>query len=210
MKCRRERSLLAKRRAMIFLAIVISCIAWIWAFILLSNSHSHPAYFVAGHVMVGLACILVPVLIALVATIARQVRNDSFGKRNVTNGRNWFYSWDRSLLYGAYSSSLPTREVQTALPDTSWLRLGLVCYSISSKVILLAKIWRREFKLANRIPMIPVLTALTCLFLAAFVFELATVNADYFIPARVLVGLGAICFTLFSIVSILESGTSSK
>ncbi|MBS5382578.1 MAG: DUF2776 family protein, partial [Escherichia coli] len=26
---------------------------------------------------------------------------------------------------------------------------------MSSKVILLAKIWRREFKLANRIPMIP-------------------------------------------------------
>ena len=42
------------------------------------------------------------------------------------------------------------------------------------------------------------------------VFELATVNTDYFIPARVLVGLGAICFTLFSIVSILESGTSGK
>ena len=79
-------------------------------------------------------------------------------------------------------------------------RLGLVCYSISSKVILLAKIWRQEFKLANRIPMIPVLTALACLFLAAFVFELATIHADYFIPARVLVGLGAICFTLFSIV----------
>ena len=54
------------------------------------------------------------------------------------------------------------------------------------------------------------MTALTCLFLAAFVFELATVNTDYFIPARVLVGLGAICFTLFSIVSILESGTSGK
>ena len=48
---------IGQRRAMIFLAIVISCIAWIWAFILLSNSHSHPAYFVAGHVMVGLACI---------------------------------------------------------------------------------------------------------------------------------------------------------
>ena len=37
-----------------------------------------------------------------------------------------------------------------------------------------------------------------------------TTHADYFIPARVLVGLGAICFTLFSIVSILESGTSGK
>ena len=81
---------------------------------------------------------------------------------------------------------------------------------LSSKVILLAKIWRHEFKLANRIPLIPVLTALACLFLAAFVFELATVHSDYFIPARVLSGLGAICFTLFSIVSILESGTSGK
>ena len=34
--------------------------------------------------------------------------------------------------------------------------------------------------------MIPVFTALACLFLAAFVFELATIHADYFIPARVL------------------------
>ena len=77
------------------------------------------------------------------------------------------------------------------------LGLGLVCYSISSKVILLAKIWRQEFKLANRIPMIPVFTALTCLFLAAFVFELATVHADYFIPARVLVGLGLFALRCF-------------
>ena len=91
-----------------------------------------------------------------------------------------------------------------------YARIGVGMLQYSSKVILLAKIWRQEFKLANRIPMIPVLTALTCLFLAAFVFELATIHADYFIPARVLVGLGAICFTLFSIVSILESGTSSK
>ena len=67
-----------------------------------------------------------------------------------------------------------------------------------------------EFALANRIPLIPVLTALACLFLASFVFELGTTHDDYFIPARVLAGLGAICFTLFSIVSILESGTSSK
>ena len=75
--------------------------------------------------------------------------------------------------------------------------LGLVCYSISSKVILLAKIWRHEFKLSNRIPIIPILTALTCLFLAAFAFELGTIHEDYFIPARVLTGLGAtvsLCF----------------
>ena len=86
--------------------------------------------------------------------------------------------------------------------------LGLVCYSISSKVILLAAIWRNTFKLANRIPLIPVFTALLCLFLSAFLFEMASIHEVYFVPARVLAGLGGICFTLFSIVSILESGTS--
>ena len=48
------------------------------------------------------------------------------------------------------------------------------------------------------------------LFLSAFLFEMAAEHSYYAIPARVLAGLGAICFTLFSIVSILESGTSSK
>lgn len=56
------------------IAITISLIAWIWAFVLLAKSDVHPAYFVAGHVMVGLACICTS-LIALVATIARQIRN---------------------------------------------------------------------------------------------------------------------------------------
>ena len=88
--------------------------------------------------------------------------------------------------------------------------LGLVCYSISSKVILLAAIWRNTFKLANRIPLIPVFTALLCLFLSAFLFEMASIHEVYFVPARVLAGLGGICFTLFSIVSILESGTSKR
>ena len=69
--------------------------------------------------------------------------------------------------------------------------------------------WRRTFALANRVPLIPVLTALTCLFLSAFVFQAAVTNGNVFIPARVLVGLGAICFSLYSIVSILESRTSS-
>ena len=39
------------------------------------------------------------------------------------------------------------------------------------KVILLAKIWHADFPLANRIPIIPVLTALACLFLAAFLYK---------------------------------------
>lgn len=88
--------------------------------------------------------------------------------------------------------------------------LALICWSISSKVILLAKIWHADFPLANRIPIIPVLTALACLFLAAFLYEEAAFQAKFFVPARVLSGFGAICFTLYSIVSILESGTSKK
>ena len=199
---------IGQRRALVILAIVISCIAWIWAFVLLSNSHSHPAYFVAGHVMVGLACICTS-LIALVATIARQVRNDYSEKERNKWPKLVLLMGSISFVWGIF---VILADSGSANGTTGYimLGLGLVCYSISSKVILLAKIWRREFKLANRIPMIPVLTALACLFLAAFVFELATVHADYFIPARVLVGLGAICFTLFSIVSILESGTSGK
>ena len=88
--------------------------------------------------------------------------------------------------------------------------LALICWSISSKVILLAKIWHADFPLANRIPIIPVLTALACLFLAAFLYEAALSEPKYFVPARVLTGFGAICFTLYSIVSILESGASKK
>jgi hypothetical protein len=66
----------------------------------------------------------------------------------------------------------------------------------------------RAFGLANRIPLMPIGTALTCLFFAAFLFEAAGTTAAFFVPAHVLVGLGAVCFTLFSIVSILEAGTS--
>ena len=65
-----------------------------------------------------------------------------------------------------------------------------------------------HFQAGNRIPLIPVFTALACLFLSAFLFEMASLHNAYFVPARVLAGLGGICFTLFSIVSILESGTS--
>jgi hypothetical protein len=88
--------------------------------------------------------------------------------------------------------------------------LGLVCFSILSKVGLLALVWRQTFALANRVPLIPVLTALACLFLSVFTFQAAVLDTNVFIAARVLAGLGAICFSLYSIVSILESGTSSN
>jgi len=158
--------------------------------------------------MVGLACICTS-LIALVATIARQIRNVYSEKERSQWPKLVLLMGSISFIWGLFVIFADSGNTN-GTTGYIMLGLGLVCYSISSKVILLAKIWRHEFKLANRIPLIPVLTALACLFLAAFVFELATVHSDYFILARVLSGLGAICFTLFSIVSILESGTSGK
>ena len=88
--------------------------------------------------------------------------------------------------------------------------LALICWSISSKVILLARIWHADYPLARRIPIIPIITALACLFLSAFLFEEALSKPRFFVPARVLTGFGAICFTLYSIVSILETGAGKK
>ena len=104
-----------------------------------------------------------------------------------------------SILWGLLILKTPTPAESSI--GYIMIGLGLVCYSISSKVILLAAIWRNTFKLANRIPLIPVFTALLCLFLSAFLFEMASIHEAYFVPARVLAGLGGICFTLFSISS---------
>lgn len=197
-----------QERLLEFIVIITSLVSWIWAFVLLSKAHSHPAYFVAGHVMIGIACICTS-LIALVASIARQIRNVYCEKERTLWPNLVLLMGTIVFVWGLLVIFIDADNTNGVI-GYIMIGLGLVCYSISSKVILLAKIWRNEFKLANRIPLIPVFTALACLFLSAFVFELATFHPDYFIPARVLAGLGAICFTLFSIVSILESGASGK
>ena len=84
-------------------------------------------------------------------------------------------------------------------PGFVLIGLGLICFSILSKVGLLALVWRRTLDLADRAPILDIFTALTCLFLAAFVLQAALVDPNVFIPARVLVGLGAICFSLYAV-----------
>ena len=185
----------------------VAAVAWVWC-ILLYVRGTLPAHIVAGSVMFGIACVCTS-LIALVASIARQAR----GSYTMAEKGKWtglvltmgslafvlgliliFAYWDHSINFVGFVL----------------IGLALICWSISSKVILLAKIWHADFPLANRIPIIPVLTALACLFLAAFLYEEAAFQAKFFVPARVLSGFGAICFTLYSIVSILESGASKK
>jgi len=189
-------------------AIPVGLAALAWGFgianLLMTTS---PSRFTVGHVVSGLAMICTS-LIGLVWSILRQVQ-DTYGPRDRVA-----WPWlviamgSAAILWGIVLLVLDT-EPYYRTPGFVMIGLGLVCFSILSKVGLLALVWRRTFSLANRVPLIPVVTALSCLFLAAFVFQAAFTDTNVFIAAHVLVGLGAICFTLYSIVSILESGTSS-
>lgn len=197
-----------QRQELIFETVVsfFALVAWAWAIVLLSTSST--PHFVAGCVMGGIACICTS-LIALVASIVRQERNVySVGEKKAWP-RLVFVMGGIATLWGLIVIFLYYGQPRDFVGFVL-VGLGLVCFSISSKVLLLAKIWKTEYPLASRIPLIPVLTALVCLFLAAFLFEEAVYKEKFFVPARVITGLGAICFTLFSIVSILESGTKKS
>ncbi|WP_031167157.1 DUF2776 family protein [Streptosporangium roseum] len=190
--------------ALVAIPIICAVVGFVLAFVLFARGGS--AGYVAGHVVFGLAAICAS-LTALVASIVRQVRN-TFGE-----AERYRWSWlvitmgTINLVLGLYVLLGSDRPYRIA-PGFILIGLALVCFSILSKALLLALVWRRSFPLANRIPILPIVTALTCLFFSAFLFEAAVTDPQFFIPARVMVGLGAVCFTLFSIVSILEAGTS--
>ena len=187
--------------------VVLALVAWVIAVVNLAQT-STPSRFTVGHVVAGLAMICTS-LIGLVASIVRQI-NNAYTPRERTA-----WPWlviamgALSLTWGIVLLVLHS-EPYYLTPGLVMVGLGLVCFSILSKVGLLALVWRRTFALADRVPLLPVLTALTCLFLAAFTFQAAVSDSAYFVAARVLSGLGAICFSLYSIVSILESGTSTS
>jgi len=163
---------------------------------------------VAAHVLTGLSLICAA-LVALVASIVRQVRNE-FGDAERYRWSWWVVAMGTINIGLGIGVLLASDDPNRLAPGIVLIGLGLVCFSILSKVLLLALVWRQVFALANRIPLIPVGTALACLFTAAFLFEGTERQAGLFVPAHVMVGLGAVCFTLFSIVSILEAGTSKS
>ena len=72
------------QNVLIGLTLLFSLIAWAWAIVLLSRSSEGAYFFVAGTVMGGLACICTS-LIALVASIAKQIRN-TYGE---SDRKNW-------------------------------------------------------------------------------------------------------------------------
>ena len=187
--------------------VVLALVAWGIAVLNFAQATT-PSRFTVAHVVAGLAMICTS-LIGLVVSIVRQIQDTYTPRDRVVWPWLVIAMGTLSLVWGIVLLVLDS-EPYYQTPGLVMIGLGLVCFSILSKVGLLALVWRRTFALANRVPLLPVLTALTCLFLAAFTFQAAVSDTNVFIAARVLSGLGAICFSLYSIVSILESGTSSS
>ena len=187
--------------------VALAVTAWVFAIINLAQTVT-PGRFTVGHVVAGLAMICTS-LIGLVFSIVRQIQNTYQPRERMVWPWLVIVMGALSMIWGIVVLGLNTKQYYLT-PGFVMIGLGLVCFSILSKVGLLALVWRRTFDLANRVPLLPVITALGCLFLASFVFQGAVDNSNLFIGARVLAGLGAICFSLYSIVSILESGTSSS
>ncbi|MGW4379157.1 DUF2776 family protein [Kitasatospora sp. NPDC004531] len=192
-------------RALLVLPVLAAVITWVWAIVLLAGGGGgeRDGRFTAGHVMAGLALICT-CLIGLVASILRQIQNTYSARDRVRWPGLAAACGAAGIAWAVTALAVHTRPAQLAALFVL-IGLGLICWSILSKVLLLALVWRRAAPLANRVPLIPVGTALLCLFLSSFLFESA--DPAVIVAARVLVGLGCICFSLFSIVSILESGT---
>ncbi|MFE9830149.1 DUF2776 family protein [Streptomyces halstedii] len=192
-------------RVLLALPALAALVTWVWAFVLLAGGGGGAAAgrFTAGHVMAGLALVCT-CLIGLVASILRQIQNTYTRRERVLWPSAAACLGAVGIVWGLLVLALHDRSTQLSAGYVV-IGLGLICWSILSKVLLLALVWRRKAPLANRVPLIPVGTALLCLFLASFLFESA--DSAVVVAARVLIGLGGVCFSLFSIVSILESGT---
>ena len=194
-----------KQKTLIIVTIVFAVIAWIWAIVLLArNTDQH---FIAGSIMGGIACTCT-CLIALVSTFTRLAGNAYDENEKVKWPKLALLMAGVAVLWGL--GLLIFRAGQASnFAGYVLLGLGIFCIGILSVVDQLARMWQGKYPSVSRIPAVPVLTALVCLFLAAFLFEGALFSPKYFISARILTGLGAVCFALFPLVSILENGAQN-
>jgi hypothetical protein len=178
-------------------AVPLACalVAYGWAFYSLTGSGM--ANFIGGLVLLGLAGICAS-LVALVATIDRQIRN-AFGEAERFAGTYIVAGFGTlNLVLGIVVLVFSSRPY-AVVPGYVLIGLGLICFSILSKVMGLALVWRRRSTFADQLSLIPIASSVTCLFMGAFLFEAEVTNSNFFVPARVLIGLGAICFTLFAV-----------
>ncbi len=132
---------------LIAVPVLLTLLGFIWSITLLRSADITPHY-VAGHVLLGLTAICA-CLIGLVATIVHQTRNTFSTKEHWL----WCY-WviflgSITVLQGIYVLVSSDASARLA-PGIILICLGMICYSIFSKVWLLALVWRRTCSLANR------------------------------------------------------------
>lgn len=163
--------------------------------------------FIPGHVMAGMSLVCTCILAAAVHSL-RQINNNY--------QRSDFKIWpDLSLIMGLTALIwglcllFINQNPATFLP-TGFLLIGIsfVCFSITSKLFLVSRTWKRSYANTYLVPFIPLLLFLFCIFLSFFLFQASFRDLDIYIPSRVLVGMGAVCFSIFALVSIISQGKS--
>ncbi len=187
---------------LILIPVTAVIVGWGWVIYLLMNSNVNDN-FIPGHVVAGMTMICTCVLVAVVNSI-KQINNTY----NENDKKIWpiiaFIMGLTSLLWGVSLLVIDKNPAIYLSPGLILIGISCVCFSIFSKMLLTSRSWRAKFPQAAVIPFIPLFLFLSCLFLSFFVFQDAVTNPNLFIPARVLVGLGSVCFSLYAVVSILE------
>lgn len=165
------------------------------------------SYRIAGHVLIGLSMICLS-LIWLVDVIAQQI-NNVFRSENKWRYARWvIYNGIACIIWGILIL-LIQRNPKFITPGFVLIGLGLICVSISSKVLLLTWVWHFQSDSAHYVVLLPIGTCLVCLFMSVVLFSVGARDPNYLLAGYIVSGLGAVCFTLYSIVSILESGTEA-
>ena len=125
---------------LIAVPLLLTVFGFIWSVTLLRSANITPHY-VAGHVLLGLTAICA-CLIGLVATIVHQTRN-TFSEKE-----HWLWCYwvillgTLTVIQGIYVLVSSDESARLA-PGIILICLGMICYSIFSKVWLLALVWRR-------------------------------------------------------------------
>ena len=173
-----------------YVVAFLTIVSGIWIFGFAENSN----FIVSGHVVAGVG--LITACVSTAATSSTKFYLIPANSANATNevNKEGFSAMTQNVLIG----------LTLLFSLTAWVWA----------IVLLSRIGEGAYFLVAGTVMGGL--ACICTSLIALVasiakqFEEGLYDNAFFVPARVLVGLGAICFCLFSIVSILESGTSKK
>jgi hypothetical protein len=193
----------------IFLIIIsFIIIAWGLVIYLLINSNN-TNYFIAGHILAGMAMICTSVF-GMVASGLRQINNTY----NEIDKKIWpslaFIMGFMALSWGIILIMINKDPSSYLLPGFILIGISCICFSIFSKLLFNTKVWRANYAYSNLIPFIPLFLYFFCIFLSSFLFQASMTNINLYIPARVLIGIGAVCISLFAIINVLRIINTKK